>query len=162
MPRTVLAKGRRFTVRGNAVVLWIPLSVRAFGTALTLAMLDNAATVELQKAISGMTGFRLDQGRLPAPDWGSMRTGTVPGEITTPDSSITFYLSKDGEDAREVLHPGDEGTLLVAEQGLVAGLLCDLYEGEWMYGAKEREDIARVAMPYSIGTVDENVVIPAA
>ena len=161
MPRTVLGAATRYAARGNTPLLWIPKAAMSDGN-LTTAILDATTTVDLTCSVAAMSGFNATQADMPAGDWCSQKIGTVPGDITLAESSLTFYLSKNGsDDVREVLHTDDEGYLLIADGGLVAGNLADLCHVTVKYGTKVREDVARITVPFSVGNIDENVVIPA-
>ena len=163
MPRTVLPAGNRYTPRGTTKVLFIPLSALPEPGTLTLAVLDATTTVDLTPAlVPPITGFNGDQADIPAPDMGTLKTGTVPGEITIAASSLTFYLSKDGpaDDVRSVLAQGDEGWLIFADNGVVAGNTADQVRVDVKYGMKLREDLARITIPFSISEIREDIVLP--
>jgi hypothetical protein len=164
MARTVLSGGNRFTSRGNTKVAFIPLSVKPDGVALTLAHTTDPATVDLTAAIvPPITGFNGTQADIPAPDMGSLFTGTVSGEITIGESSLTFYMSTAGPggDVRSVLNTGDEGWLLIGDQGIDPGDIADLCRVDVKFGTKMREDLLRIMIPFSIASIDEDITIPA-
>lgn len=162
MPATLLGPAVRFSVRGNLKARWIPKASMPDGV-LTLAILDGASAIELTPALAAISGFSRDQGDMPAPDINSMDTPTVPGEITRAAASMTFYLSKDGNDVRTVLVQGDEGYVVLGETGFAVGDLVDIWPSEVKYGMKVRDDIARVTIPFTTGVaVQENVPVPAA
>lgn len=164
MPRTVLPAGTRYNPRGTTKVLWIPLSSMPTEAAFTSVVLNGTTTVDITAAlVPPITGFNGDQTRTPAPDMGSLKTGTVPGEITIGDSSLIFYLSKTGvaDDIRSIMVQGDQGWLFIADTGLAVGQRGDLCRAEVLYGMKMREDLARITVPFSIATITENVAIPA-
>lgn len=161
MAAVVLGPSQRYAVRGNSEAMWIPLAAMPDGV-LDTAAITAATAVKLTAALAAVTGFSQSQGDLPAGDWSSMQTPTVPGEVTTDASSMTFYLSKDGEDVREVLHTGDEGFVVIFDTGITADAKCDVYPSTVKYGTKVREDVARITVPFSIGVgVQENVTVPA-
>lgn len=161
MPATLLGPSVRFAVRGNLKARFIPKADMPTGV-LTLAILNGATTIDLTPAIATMTGFTREQGDLPAPDISSQDTPTVPGEITRAAASMTFYMSKDGDDVRAVLVPGDEGFIVLGDAGFAVGALVDIWPVEVKFGMKVREDVARITVPFTTGTgVQEDVPVPA-
>lgn len=161
MPATLLGPSVRFAVRGNLKVRWIPKTAMPTGV-LTLAILNGATTIDLTPAIATLTGFSREQGDLPAPDINSQDAPTVPGEITRAAASMTFYLSKDGDDVRQVLVQGDEGYVVLGEAGFGVGALVDIWPAEVKFGMKVREEVARITVPFTTGVgVQENVPVPA-
>jgi hypothetical protein len=160
---TVLDRSVGYPVRGTTRLVVIPASLMSDGV-LDTAALTSATTVDVTNdAGPSISGFSGDQGELPDPDLGSQQTGALPGEITFANSSLTFRLSKSGpaDDIRAVLHTGDEVYLLIADQGLAAGKTCDLVHATVKYGTKQREDVARIMIPFSIHEVRTDVIIPA-
>lgn len=163
MPRTVLPGGNRYVARGTTKVLFIPLSGMA-APPLTAAILNASTTIDLTPAlVPPVNGFNGDQADVPAPDMGTLKTGTVPGEITIASSSLVFYMSKDGpaNDVRSVLRTGDEGWIFIADNGLAVGNTGDLSRVDVKYGMKMREDLARISIPFSIDSIIEDIPIPA-
>jgi hypothetical protein len=165
--RTVLPKSNRYNVRGNTEVLWIPRAaagVSAGPVTLTAAMLIAATTVELTNdVIPPINGFTSDTADVPVPDLGSLRTFNIEGETTIAASSMDFYLSSTVpvDDVRSVLHNGDEGYLVIADNGLAVGAPVDVAEVTCKFPAKARGDVARVTVPFSIAGIQENVPVPA-
>ncbi len=54
----------------------------------------------------------------------------MPGRITSEASSITFWASRDGVDARSVLPRGTKGFILIADGGLGVGKKADVFPVE--------------------------------
>ncbi len=163
MAMTVLSPANRYTSRGTTKAAFIPLSAMPDPGTLTRLIIDATTTVDITAAmVPPIAGFNGDQADIPAPDQGSLKTGTVPGEITIAASSLTFYLSRTGPagDIRSVLHTGDEGWLLFGETGFAAGGRGDLCRVDVKYGTKMREDLARITIPFSIAEIREDIVLP--
>lgn len=130
---------------------------------LTLADLDAASTVDLTPAIvPPVAGFNIEQSDTPAPDLGTLVTGTVEGEATYGASSLTFYLDSDSvdNDVRSVLVTGAEGYLVIADAGIGTGKTYDIAEVTVKFGMKQRDDLARIQVPFTVSGLQENVPHP--
>ena len=162
MPMTTLAKNVGFNPRGTRRYIWAPLAIMTDGV-LDTAALTSSTTTDLTNQVTARAGFTTSQAQVPDPDMGSLKTGTVAGEITYGDSSLTFRTSKTGpaDDVRAVLHEGDEGFLVIANEGLVAGKSADVVRATIGYGGKLDEDIARYMLPFIVSDIKTDVVIPA-
>jgi hypothetical protein len=164
MAQTVLARHPGFNVRGTVRVVIIPAALMPDGVLDTAAWTDPTAVDVTDNLIPGsMAGFAGEQGDVPDPDVGTLETGTVPGEITFPNSSLTFRLSKAGPtaDIRSVLHEGDEVYVALCDQGKESGKTCDLVHATVKYDSRTREDVLRAMFPFSVHSVEKDVVIPA-
>lgn len=163
MAQTVLARHAGFNVRGKMRTVIIPAALMADGVFDTAAWTDPSTVDVTDNLVPPVAGFSGEQGDVPDPDVGTLVTGTVPGEITFPNSSMTFRLSVDGPtaDIRSVLHEGDEVYVALCDQGKESGKTCDLVHATVKYETRVREDVLRATFPFSIHGVDKDVVIPA-
>lgn len=163
MAQTVLARHPGYNVRGKARIVIIPASLMSDGVLDTAAWTSASSVDVTDNLVPPVAGFSGEQGDIPDPDLGTLETGTVPGEITFPTSSMTFRLSASGPtaDIRSVLVTGDEVYVVIAHEGKESGKTADLVHATVKYGTKMREDIARITFPFSIHGVDEDVTIPA-
>lgn len=162
MPPIFLGPATRYAVRGNLKLRWVPKAAMPTGV-LTKAILEGATTIDLTAAVATSAGWSREQGDIPAPDIASQDTSTVPGEVTRTASSLTLYLSKDGVDVRQALIPGDVGYMVVGDAGFATAALVDIWPATVKFGAKLREDLGRITIPFSTGVgVQENVPVPAA
>jgi hypothetical protein len=164
MAQTVLARHPGYNVRGTTRVVIIPWALMSDGLLDTAAWTDPSAVDVTDNLIPGsLAGFTGEQGDLPDPDVGTLETGTVPGEITFPNSSLTFRVSKAGPtaDIRSVLTEGDEVAVVIADQGKETGKTADVIHATVKYDSRMREDISRAMYPFSVHGVEKDVVIPA-
>lgn len=164
MAMTVLARHPGFNVRGKTRVVIIQAALMPDGVLDTAAWTDPSTVDVTDNLIPGsIAGFAGDQADVPDPDVGTLKTGTVPGEITFPASSLTFRLSAAGPaaDIRSVLQEGDEIYVALCDQGKESGKTCDLVHSTVKYDSRMREDISRAMFPVSVHSVDKDVVIPA-
>lgn len=162
MPLTVLPKNVGFNPRGTRKHLWIPLALMPDGV-LDTAALTAAGTIDMTNQAVTRTGFTTTQAQDPDPDQGSLVTGTIPGEVTFAQSSITFRLSKTGpaNDIRAVLHEGDEGFYVSANEGLVAGLSANVYRSTIGYATDVDAAPAQLTVPFIVASEKRDVTIPA-
>lgn len=163
MAQTVLARHAGFNVRGKMRVVIIPATLMPDGVLDTAAWTDPTAVDVTDNIIPGsVAGFTGEQGDVPDPDLGTLETGTVPGEITFPNSSLTFRLSAAGPtvDIRSVLVEGDEVYVVLADQGKESGKTADVVFATVKYGSRTREDILRAVYPMAVHSVVKDVTIP--
>lgn len=160
MPLTTLPHLPGYNPRGTRRYLWIPLEAMPDGV-LDTAALGAATDVTNQMAVMP-SGFTTSQARVPDPDVGSLVTGTIAGEVTYDDTTMTFKLAPTGpgDDIRAVLHEGDEGFFAIANEGLVAGRSADVVRSSIGYGGKLNEDVARYQLPVIVNSIETDVVIP--
>lgn len=86
------------------------------------------AAVELQDEIADLTGFGVTSNLIQVPDLGHRFISQIGGRETANDSSITFYVSPDGDDVRKVLPRGTEGFLIFADGGDEPGYPADVFK----------------------------------
>lgn len=164
MAQTVLARHPGFNVRGKTRAVIIPATLMPDGVLDSAAWSSPSAVDVTDNLVPGsMAGFTGEQGDIPDPDVGTLETGTVPGEITFPNSSLTFRLSASGPtaDIRSVLVEGDEVYVALCDQGKESGKTCDVIHATVKYDSRMREDISRAMYPFSVHSVQKDVVIPA-
>lgn len=119
----------------------------------------------LSPEIADISGFNTSSTLIDTPDLGSRFVRRIGGRTTTEDSSLTFYGSRDGIDARAILPRGTEGYLYLADGGDVAGNLADLFHVEVTSVGKMRsvgEQAFQLTISFGILSVPvEDLVIPA-
>lgn len=162
MAMTVLPKNVGFNPRGTSKHLWIPLADMPDGV-LDTAALTAVGTVDMTNQAVTRSGFTTTQAQDPDPDQGSLVTGTIPGEVTFAESSITFRLSKTGpqDDIRAVLYEGDEGYYVRANEGITAGLSALVARCTIGYPSDVDGAPAQLTVPFIVSSVERDVTIPA-
>lgn len=176
MPATVLAASNRYNVRGTAKVFWIPRNAtgRTAGGGANLpagplsaanirALLGDPATIDVTREVIAINGFTSTTSDVPVPDMGSLKTFNIEGETTLESSSIDFYLSSavPVNDIRTVLVTGQEGYLVLADNGTATGAVVDVPEVQVKFASKPREGVSRLMQPFSVEGLQENVALPA-
>lgn len=117
MPPTPLTKTVRHIPQGTSRYYWLPLIADA---ALAATRVEINAGEDLTAEVAAITGFSTTGAQVDTPDAASRFVSRVPGLITPDDSSISFYASKDGDDAATFFTRDQEGYLLFADGGDVA------------------------------------------
>jgi hypothetical protein len=157
---TPITTSSRYYRQGISKVLWLP-------TVATLAAPTRSeinAGTDLSPEISAVSGWEVSGNTEDTPALGSAFIGKVPSTTTAGDSSLTFYADSTSVDVRSLLVRNANGFILWADEGDVAGYLCDVFPTR-VTGAPKQRDIS------SVGTIminfatlrepAENVVIPS-
>lgn len=105
---------KRFIRRGVAKIYFLPTVANPI-TGPTRA--EITAGQELSGWIAEMAGFVVNSGTVATPDMGSRFTGSIPGETTVDDSSITFYDDELTEDIEDLFPAGQEGYIYFMRKG---------------------------------------------
>ncbi|KPC86253.1 hypothetical protein ADL35_12265 [Streptomyces sp. NRRL WC-3753] len=157
---TPIQASTRYYRRGVTRVLWLPTVATL--TAPTRAEI-NAGT-DLADEVSAMSGWQTTSGTVPTPALGSRFTPSVNGEITSPDSSLKFWASKNADDVRKLLVREAVGVIVWLDEGDVPGQTMDLFRVSVSTCSKVREldGAAQLMAQFSITAEPaENVEIPA-
>lgn len=162
MPMTVLARHRGSNFKGKRRHLWIPNDLMPDGV-LDTAALTATGTVDVTNNLVVAPVFTPSQAQEPDGDVGTLVVGKVAGDVTFPDATAQFRLHPSGpeNDIRAVLHEGDEGFWVVANEGLVAGLSADVVTASIGYGGKTGETVGYIEFPIIASFVEQDVTIPA-
>lgn len=158
----------------------IPQSTRFFAPGVTKILLlmaiaspdkipsaaELAAATDLSPEVDDIAGWTKSVASIETKDVSTRVRPQLAGAVTLEASSITFNGSKDGEDVRTVLVVGQEPYILIADGGLGAGKLGDVYKTEVANMSKLRSfDNApfKIRVDFSLPQVPaEDVVLPAA
>lgn len=111
---TPLTKTQRHIPQGTSKYYWLPV-VAAPTLAATRAEIDGGT--DLTPEMAAVTGFSTTGAVVDTPDAASRFVSRVPGLITPDDSSISFYGSRDGEDAGTFFTRDQTGFILFADGG---------------------------------------------
>lgn len=126
--------------------------------------LEIDAGTLLSPEIADISGFSTSSSLIDTPDLGSRFVPRIGGRTTTEDSTLTFYGSQDGIDARAILPRGTKGFLYLADGGDVPGNLADLFEVEVTSVGKVRstgDQAFQLTISFGILSVPvEDLVIP--
>lgn len=124
MPPTPLNKTTRFSPQGTSRYYWLP-TVAAADMIPTRTEID--AGTDLTSEVAAVTGWSTTPNQIDTPDAGSRFVSRVPGSITADDSSLTFYGSKDGDDARTFFTRDMTGYVMFADAGDVPGAKAEIF-----------------------------------
>lgn len=161
MPEIV--KATRFFAPGITKILWLA-AIADPDFEPTGAEL--AAATDLTREVDDIAGWTKSVSSIETKDVSTRTRPQLAGAVTLEASSITFNGSRDGQDVREVLSEGLAGFILIADGGLGAGKLADVYKADVANIAKVRSfDNApfKLRVDFSLPMVPaEDVVLVAA
>lgn len=86
----------RFTLPARLVVVWWPFASQPTNLAApTQAQITagvNLIGSSQGEGLAQINGFTQEPGTIATPDYSGRVVGTVPGDVTIPDSSLSFYM----------------------------------------------------------------------
>ena len=124
MPTPLLTSSTRYTDQATTKVYFIP-SIAATTLAPTRAEL-NAGT-DITGEIHALKGWTVKAAQIVVEDMANPFESKIPGSTQAPDSSITFYTSKTGNDVRTLLPRGTSGFIGFLDGGDVTGNKMEVY-----------------------------------
>lgn len=163
MPTPLLTSSTRYTSQGVTKVYYLP-TVAASN--LTPTRTEMNAGTDLSNEIADWDGWMVTSEKIDTPNLGTTFTEQIPGRTSVEDSSITFYASKNGVDARSLLPRLTTGYMMFCDGGDIPGNKADVFPIQVMSVGKVRSvggDAAdQLTIQFSTTLVPgENVTIPA-
>lgn len=113
MPVSKLTKSTRFIQPGVSLVYF--LTTAANYDTLTRTELD--AGTDISGELAAISGWSTTSNAVQTPDMASRFTPSISGMITADDSSLNFYASKDGQDARTLFPRDTTGFMCFLDSG---------------------------------------------
>jgi hypothetical protein len=161
MAPPLITAASRYTARGLTKVYWVPTIA---STASPTRSELNAGT-DLSPQVADSSGWSVKANTIDAPDLSTRYTATIPGMIAADDSSLTFYMSKNGVDARALMPRDAVGNIVWMDGGDVASNKMDVYPVTVIAVSKNRSvqgsDPDTIEISYSITSQPvENVTVP--
>lgn len=105
----------RFTLPARLVVIWWPdASKPATLTAPTAANITagtNIIGTGQGEGLGAINGFALEPSTIGTPDYSTRVVGTVPGDTTVPDSSMSFYMDTTVRTVYDALEVDEVGVM---------------------------------------------------
>lgn len=163
MPTPKIAVADRYTSLGTTKVYILP-SVAAANLTPTRAEMN--AGLDVSPQVNDWAGWTLARADIATPDLESVFESSIPGKMTSEQSSLTLYLSQDGNDIRDHLEIDDERFVMFCDGGDTAAGLADVYPVKVKSMPKQRsvngEAADKILVQFSIiRQPAENVTIPA-
>lgn len=124
MPTPTLTASTRFTDQAVTKIYYLP-SIAATTLAPTRTEL-NAGT-DVSGEVNTLKGWTVQAAQIVTEDLTNPFEAKIPGSTTAPDSSITFYTSKTGNDIRTLLPRGTAGYICFLDGGDVTGNKMEVY-----------------------------------
>nr|WSZ96828.1 hypothetical protein OH820_15205 [Streptomyces sp. NBC_00857] len=113
------AHQQRFLRRGITKIYW--LRSIADPERLTRKELNEPNCFDLTHRVSDIEGWALSNEAIETPDMGSTFNGSIPGNDTAEDSSLTFFEDRASDEVERRLSKGAEGWVLLLRKGDVPG-----------------------------------------
>lgn len=158
---TALTGSTRYYVQGTREVWWVP----TISTLATPTLAEMNAGHDLTGEVQAMDGWSVSSDTNDVPDLANRFTAQIPGSITAPSSSITFYSSSDSVDVRSVLTRDQSGYIVIPWDGNAASNTMDIFPVT-VTSLPKQPDIAAAGMiqvTFAItGVPEEDVTIPTA
>lgn len=161
MPATPIPSSERFFQPEISKVIFVPTIA---STSLAYTRNEVNAGDDLTGEIADLSGWEVSANFIATPDMGKRYTGKIGGRITTPDSSLTMYADKAGDDVRAILPRGTKGFVVFMDGGDVAGQPSDVFAVEVAAVGKPRstgDNAFQLTVQFSISAAAEDVAIPA-
>jgi hypothetical protein len=157
-----LPQSTRYANFDNTLVYFLP-AVVGFPNAVTRA--EITAGTDITGEIADIAGFTVSGGEIDTPDLKSEFTSKIPGRTSAEDSSLTFYASLDGADARALFPYKTVGYIAFLDGGDVPTKPMDVFPIRVKSVGKPRsvgEEAAKVVVGFSITREPAfDVAIPA-
>jgi hypothetical protein len=162
MAAPAITASTRYTSRGTTKFYWVPTI--ADPTAPTRIELD--AGTDLTPQVMDRSGWAVTSEMIQTPDAATRYTSTIPGNISSEDSSLTFYMDREGVDARALMPRDEEGFIVILDGGDVAANKMDVYPVTVTSLSKNREvsgeNADTLVISYAITQEpSEDVAVPA-
>lgn len=163
MPTPVLAAIQKYTSRGTTKIYWVPV-ITAATRIPTRTELSNGTDLSAQ--IADGSGWSVSGAMIEVPNLDTRYTPTISGVITAEDSSLTFYMDKEGVDARALMPRDEVGYIVVLDGGDVTANKADVYPVQVTSVSKQRSfsggEADTLVISYAITDEPaENVAVPA-
>lgn len=162
MAATPITKSTRFYTVGTTKCLFLP-SIAA--TDLTPTRSEINAGTDVTPEIAEFEGWSTTSEMIETPDMVSRFVSSIAGAITAEESSISFYASSDGDDARSIFERDTTGYVVWMDGGDVEGNTMDVYPVLVASAPKVRsmDSATLIRVDFSITSEPaENREIPAA
>lgn len=163
MPTPAIVASTRYTDKAVTKCYWIPTIA---ATSLVPTRVEMNAGTDLSPQLADWSGWTLSANQIETPDLATSFTSKIPGSLTSEDSSLTLYASKNGVDARSLMPRGQAGNLMFCDGGDITANKADVFPVTVTSVGKIRslggEEAAKLLIGYSITAQPaENVTIPA-
>lgn len=124
MPTPNLTASTRFTDNATTVVYYLP-SIAATTLVPTRAEMNAGTNISVE--LNDLDGWSLEAELIDTQALSESFQSKIPGSLSAPDSSLTFYTSKTGVDIRTLLPRGTTGYVMFCDGGDVAGQKAEVY-----------------------------------
>lgn len=118
MPTPVISASTRYMDLGITKVYYLPTIA---ATTLIPTRTEMNAGRDLSPELGDWSGWTLSPEFLDTQNITSAFKTNIPGSLSSPPCTMTFYTSRNGTDVRAVLPPGTAGFIMFCDGGDVTG-----------------------------------------
>lgn len=130
-----IVASNRYTSRGTTRWYWVP----TIATQSAPSRAELTAGTNLTPQVMDRSGWSVATADIETPDGASRYTSTIPGNITAEESSLTFYMDREGVDARTLMPRDQAGFIVILDGGDISGNRMDVYPVRVASHSKNRE-----------------------
>lgn len=161
MPATPITSSTRFYTVGLSKVLFL-LTIASDTLVPTRTEINNG--IDLTPEVAEFAGWSTTSETIDTPDMVSRFVSSIAGAISAEDSSISFYASSDGDDARATFPRDTTGFVVWMDGGDDPGNTMDIFPVQVSSAPKVRsmDNATLIRVDFNITREPaENAAIPA-
>lgn len=163
MPTPLATAAIRFGDNATTVTYWLP-SIAA--TTLTPTRAELTAGINIGVDLADSDGWTVEADQIDTQALNDAFQTKIPGSLSAPDSSLTFFTSKNGVDIRSTLPRGTSGYVCFLDGGDVAGNKMETYPVTVTSNAVMRsfqsKDASKIKVGFAITkSPGQNLTVPA-
>lgn len=163
MPTPLATAAIRFGDNATTVVYYIPTIA---ATNLTPTRSEMNAGTNIGVDMVDLDGWSIEAEQIDTQALNDSFQTKIPGSLSAPDSSLTFFTSKNGVDIRALLPRGTSGYVAFLDGGDVSGNKMEVYPitvtSNAVMRSLQSKDASKVKVGFAITkTPGQNLTVPA-
>jgi hypothetical protein len=163
MPTPLATAAVRFGDNATTVVYWVPTIA---APTLTPTRTELNAGTNIGVDLDDSDGWTVEADQIDTQALNDAFKTKIPGSLSAPDSSLTFFTSKNGVDIRTLLPRGTTGNVVFLDGGDVSGNKIEVYPVTVTSNAVMRsfksKDPSKIKVGFAITkTPGQNLTCPA-
>jgi hypothetical protein len=163
MPTPLATAAVRFGDNATTVVYWVP-SIAATNLTPTRAELNAGTNIGVDMV--DLDGWSIEAEQIDTQALNDAFQTKIPGSLSAPDSSLTFFTSKSGVDIRVLLPRGAVGNIVFLDGGDIAGNKAEVYPvivtSNAVMRSLQSKDASKVKVGFAITkTPGQGITVPA-
>lgn len=163
MPTPLATAAVRFGDNATTVISWLP-SISA--ATLTPTRAELTAGINIGVDLVDLDGWSIEAEQIDTQALNDQFQTKIPGSLSAPDSSLTFFTSKTGVDIRATLPRGTSGYVCFLDGGDISGNKMEVYPVTVTSNAVMRslqsKDASKIKVGFAITrSPGQNLTVPA-